>query len=322
MRHYTQLTSEERYQIYALYKIDLSQTAIARIIGRDKSTISRELKRNRGQRGYRPEQANRMARGRRKNKSHRRITSRNWKFVEALLREDWSPEQISGWLRNELQIRISSEWIYQHILKDKQNGGLLYHHLRCQKLRKKRYGRPDRRGEIKGRVPIDKRPEIVNQRGRVGDWEVDTVIGKRSGPVLVTLVERKTRFCVVAKSPNKTAKEVTAAIITSMMSYADHVLTLTYDNGKEFTQHDEISKTLGASGFFATPYCSWERGLNENTNGLIRQYFKKGFDLSEVTATEVKKVNDKLNNRPRKCLEFKTPNQLFCGINPPVALAS
>jgi len=322
MSHYTQLTREERYQISALKTAGHNQVEIATVIGRNKSTVSRELSRNRGQRGYRPKQANHFAESRRQSKSVPRITTESWTRVELLLCEDWSPEQISNWLRNEEGTLVSPEWIYQYILQDKQAGGSLHRHLRCQKQRKKRYGTPERRGQIKGRVSIDERPEVVNQRSRIGDWEADTVIGKQGGTVLVTLVERKTRFSVIGKAPNRTAQEVKAVILKRLKPLAAQVQTLTYDNGKEFALHQDIAKELVASGYFAHPYHSWERGLNENTNGLIRQFFPKGTDLSEVTEAEVQEVMNKLNNRPRKCLGFKTPNQVFFGINPPVALAS
>ncbi len=322
MSHYTQLTREERYQISVLKTAGHNQVDIAKVIGRHKSTVSRELSRNRGLRGYRPKQANNFAESRRQAKSVPKIAPESWTRVECLLNEDWSPEQVSFWLRNEEGILISPEWIYQYILQDKQSGGDLYSHLRCQKQRKKRYGAPDRRGQIKGRVSIDERPDVVNQRTRIGDWEADTVIGKQGGTVLVTLVERKTRWSMIGKAPNRTAQEVTTVILERLHPLMSHVQTLTYDNGKEFSQHQEISKELHCSGYFAHPYHSWERGLNENTNGLIRQFFPKGKDLSEVTDAEVQEVMNKLNNRPRKCLGFKTPNQVFFGINPPVALAS
>ena len=322
MSHYTQLTREERYQISALKTAGHNQVEIAKVLGRHKATVSRELARNRGLRGYRPKQANAFAENRRQAKAVHRISSESWARVELLLLEDWSPEQISNWLQFEEGIHVSPEWIYQYILQDKQAGGDLYKHLRCQRQRKKRYGTTERRGQIKGRVSIDERPDVVNQRSRVGDWEADTVIGKQGGSVLVTLVERKTRFSVVGKASNRTAREVTSVILERLSPLAPHVQTLTYDNGKEFAMHQEISKELDASGYFAHPYHSWERGLNENTNGLIRQFFPKGKDLTEVTDAEVQKVMDKLNNRPRKCLGFKTPNQVFFGINPPVALAS
>jgi IS30 family transposase len=242
--------------------------------------------------------------------------------VEQLILEDWSPEQISNWLRLEEDIHVSHEWIYQYILRDKKRGGSLHRHLRCQKLRKKRYGSPDRRGQIKGRVSIDERPSVVNERSRIGDWEADTVIGKQGCAVLVTLVERKTRFSVIGKALNRTAQEVTAVILRCLEPLASKVETLTYDNGKEFASHQDIAKELDAPGYFAHPYHSWERGLNENTNGLIRQYFPKGLDLSDIADAEIQAVMDKINNRPRNCLGFKTPNQLFLGISPPVALVS
>ena len=322
MSHYTQLTREERYQISALKAAGHDQVEIAKVIGRHKSTVSRELTRNRGLRGYRPKQADNLAVNRRQDKSTHRIVPESWSRVELLLREYWSPEQISRWLRYEENINVSPEWIYQYILRDKQSGGALYKYLRCQKQRKKRYGAQDRRGQLKGRVSIDERPEIVNQRSRIGDWEADTVIGKQGGSVLVTLVERKTRLTVIGKAPNRTAQEVTAVIVKRLMPLAAQVKTLTYDNGKEFASHQQIDKELTSNGYFAHPYHSWERGLNENTNGLIRQFFPKGKDLVEITDAQIQEVMDKLNNRPRKCLGFKTPNQIFFGINPPVALAN
>src|SRR5210317_248692 len=322
MKNYTQLTREERYQIYALKTAGQSKAQIAKVIGRHKSTIGREMARNCGLRGYRPKQADSLAVNRRQEKPTCRISCESWSRVDRLLREYWSPEQISSWLRQEEKIRISPEWIYQYVLRDKQASGDLYKYLRCQKQRKKRYGRPDRRGQIKGRVSIDERPEVVNERSRIGDWEADTVIGKQGGDVLVTLVERKTRWSVVGKALNRTAQEVTSVILKRLLPLASHVKTLTYDNGKEFALHLDIDEVLQSNGYFAHPYHSWERGLNENTNGLIRQFFPKGKDLSEVTDEEIQSVMDKLNNRPRKCLGFKTPNQVFFGINPPVALAN
>jgi transposase, IS30 family len=322
MKSYAQLTRDERYQIYALKSAGHNQSEIAKIIGRHKSTVGRELARNRGLRGYRPNQANSFAEKRLQDKPTTRISSKSWERVEQLLREDWSPEQISNWLRQEENIRISHEWIYQYLLRDKLNGGDLYRHLRCQKPRRKRYGASDSRGQLKGRVSIDERPDVVSERSRIGDWEADTVIGKQGGAVLVTLIERKTRLSVIGKALNRTAQEVTNVILGGLMPLAAQVQTLTYDNGKEFAQHQEISKELDACSYFAHPYHSWERGLNENTNGLIRQYFPKGKDLSAITDAEVQDVMDKLNNRPRKCLGFKTPNQVFFGIDPPVALAS
>jgi len=322
MMSYTQLTREERYQISVLKAVGQSKTEIARVLGRHKSTIGREMTRNCGLKGYRPKQADSLAANRRQEKPTRRISDDSWLRVEQLLHEYWSPEQISHWLHQEENIYVSPEWIYQYVLRDKRDGGDLYEYLRCQKQRKKRYGTPDRRGQIKGRVSIDERPKVVNERSRIGDWEADTVIGKQGGKVLVTLVERKTRWSIIGKAPNRTAAEVRAVIVKRLLPLSEHVHTLTYDNGKEFALHQDIDKELQSDGYFAHPYHSWERGLNENTNGLIRQFFPKGKDLSEVTDKDIQRVMDKLNNRPRKCLGFKTPNQVFFGIDPPVALTS
>jgi len=322
MKHYTQLTREERYQISALKTAGQSKTQIAKVLDRHKSTIGREMARNRGLRGYRPKQADSLAVNRRQEKVTCRISRESWARVEQLTREYWSPEQVSRWLRQEESIHVSPEWIYQYVLRDKRAGGDIYRYLRCQKQRKKRYGAPDRRGQLKGRVSIDERPEVVNERSRIGDWEADTVIGKQGSAVLVTLVERKTRWSMIGKAPDRTAKKVRAVIVKRLLPLASHVKTLTYDNGKEFALHLDIDEVLQSNGYFAHPYHSWERGLNENTNGLIRQFFPKGKDLSEVTDEEIQSVMDKLNNRPRKCLGFKTPNQVFLGINPPVALAN
>lgn len=322
MSGYTQLTREQRYQIQALLNSGQTQTQIAGVVGVHKSTMSRELRRHCGLRGYRPNQAQQLTHTRRRERGHPRIMPETWSQVERLLREEWSPEQISGWLATEKAVAISHEWIYQYVYHDKRQGGVLYKHLRCQKARKKRYGRYDRRGQIKDRVSIDERPAIVAQRIRMGDWEADTVIGRPGGPVLVTLAERKSRVSLIALARNKTALAVTDALLSVLRPVADHVHTLTYDNGKEFAHHLVIAKELEAQGFFAHPYHSWERGLNENTNGLIRQYLPKGTDFQSLTQQEVQTIMDKLNNRPRKCLGFKTPNQVFFGINPPVALAS
>ena len=305
MRTYAQLTQQERYQIKALL------SKIASLLGRDKSTITREIDRNSGKKGYRPQQAHKLASERKRNKVNCRITEESWDIVASLIKEDWSPEQVSLWLKAETDISVSHEWIYQYILNDKRLGGTLYKHLRCQKKKKKCYGSPDRRGQIKNRVSIDERPEIVTERCRIGDWEADTVIGKRGGEVLITLVERKTRLSVVSKVVNRTAEVVRDGIIKGLSPIKNLVKTITYDNGKEFALHEDIDKELGCQAYFAHPYHSWERGLNENTNGLLRQYFPKGFDLFQATDEKVDEVTTKLNNRPRKCLGMKTPNQLF-----------
>ena len=243
-------------------------------------------------------------------------------MVERLLQEEWSPEQISLWLESEHSIRISHEWIYQYVLQDKAKGGVLYRHLRCQKQRRKRYGRYSRRGQLINRVSIDERPAIVDTRRRLGDWELDTIIGKAHKQAIVSLTERKSRLTLIQKVEQKTVDNVANAIISLLKPIACRVHTMISDNGKEFARHETIAEALKAKFYFAHPYASWERGLNENTNGLIRQYFPKNCDFTMITEKQIKYVMDKLNNRPRKCLGIKTPNQVFFGIDPPVALAT
>lgn len=322
MRNYKQLAQEQRYQIYALKKAGLYQTTIAKIVGVHKSTISREIKRNSGLRGYRPRQAQGFVNKRREKATNRRISQDTWDLVKSLLREDWSPEQISGWLYNERNRSVSHESIYQFVLKDKKQGGNLYQHLRCKKKRKKRYGSSNYRGQIPHRVSIDQRPVIVDNRSRIGDWELDTIIGKGHKQALVSITERKSRLTLLAKVKHKTAELVSLSINRLLGPIASKVFTLTSDNGKEFAKHQEISKELNANFYFAHPYSSWERGLNENTNGLIRQYFPKKHDFTFIAEADISTVMNKLNNRPRKCLDFKTPNQVFFGINPSVALGT
>lgn len=322
MRQYTQLTQEQRYQIYVLMKANHTQTEIADLIGVHKSTVSRELHRNSGLKGYRPKQAHQRCLQRRTQKSVPRITLKTWRMVSHLIHQEWSPEQIRDWLRINSPYNVSIEWIYQFVLTDKNAGGTLYRHLRCQKRRKKRYGVYSRRGQIPNQISIEQRPDIVEQRCRYGDWEVDTVIGKHHQQALVTLVERKSRLTLIAKVIRKTADNVSTAIIDLLKPIQSWVHTLTADNGREFAQHARIAKQLKAQFYFAHPFASWERGLNENTNGLIRQYFPKKHDFKTITQSQIDKVMDRLNNRPRKCLGFKTPNEVFFGIKPSVALAS
>ena len=311
MRGYTQLTQEERYQIYILKKAEYSQTQIAELLERDKSTISRELRRNRGLKGYRPRQAHNLALRRRYDKAQPRIGNPVWQLVEALIRDEWSPEQIVGRVEMEQGVSISHEWIYQHVYTDKRSGGNLYRFLRCQKVRRKRYGLYSRRGTIPNQVSIDERPAIVDAKRRFGDWEGDTVIGKSHRGALVTLVERKSLYTVIRSVIHKTAAAVRAAVVDGLTPYIDRVHTITYDNGREFADHEGMASDLETRIYFAHPYASWERGLNENTNGLIRQYFPKDRDLRTVTTCEIEKAMDKLNHRPRKSLGYRTPYEVF-----------
>jgi len=322
MRHYSQLAQEQRYQIDALMTAGNNQTEVADIVGVHKSTVSRKLRRNRGGCGERPKQAQSLAVERRRGKAQARLTIDDWNWIEALLREDWSPEQVSLWLAKERLCRVSHEWVERHIYHDQGLGGDLHLHLRCRKQRRKRYGSYSRRGQLPGRVSIDRRPAIVERRCRLGDWELDTVIGKNHKGALVSLCERKSRLVMIGKVANKSAGEVGKAVVRLLRSLPRRVHTLTSDNGREFAGHRSIAKALGAKFYFAHPYASWERGSNENGNGLIRQYLPKGTDFTTVTRRDLCAVMDKLNNRPRKCLGMKTPNQVFFDIKPTVALAS
>lgn len=301
---YTHLSQNERYQIYTM--LDLLPVAeIAKRLGRHESTIRRELIRNRGGRGYRPKQAQVLA-------DVRSIGSRNalcisptiWQQAKDLLRAQHSPEQIAGCLR------ISHETVYQRVYADIT--GELKQHLRCQKKRKKRYASGvSRRGQIPNRRGIEERSAAVETRKRIGHWEADTVIGKAHKGALVTLVERKSGMLLIKKVDFKRADLVSQAMIELLTPVKQMVATMTYDNGKEFAMHESVNAAIECESFFADPYCSWQRGTNENTNGLIRQYAPKGRHFSTLTHEEVQLIQDRLNHRPRKRLGFKTPYQVF-----------
>ena len=234
------------------------------------------------------------------------------KLIEEKLCLDWSPEQISGHLRQEAGFQISHERIYQHVWSDKLAGGELYRHLRhSHKKRRKQYGSQDKRGQIRNRVSIDERPEVVLEKSRIGDWEIDTMIGKNHQGALITIVERVSKFTLIKKVDSKQADVVTQATIALLEPYVDKTLTITADNGKEFAKHETIAQALNTNVYFAHPYRSWERGLNENTNGLIRQYFTKGSSFENITNFEIEKVMNRLNHRPRKSLNFRTPHAVF-----------
>ncbi len=206
---------------------------------------------------------------------------------------------------------VSHERIYQYVYADKRRGGTLHHHLRCRKQRRKRYGTHSRRGLIPNRTSIDERPKVVEAKQRVGDWEADTIIGRGHRSAIVSLVERKSKLTRLCKVERKSAEQVAQASLELLSPLSDKVHTITSDNGGEFAQHERIAAGLGARFYFAHPYASWERGLNENTNGLVRQYFPKKHDFTTVTEAEVERVTERLNNRPRKTLGFRTPNEVF-----------
>jgi IS30 family transposase len=309
--NYAQLTREQRYQIYALKKAKHNQSQIAALVGCHKSTISRELRRNCGKKGYRPYQADELAYDRQCDAYRARITPQTWQQVEGFLRQDWSPEQITGLLKLLKQPTVSHECIYQYVYADKRHGGTLHRHLRSQKKQRKRYSGYVRRGQIPNRTSIDKRPKIVASKTRFGDWEADTIVGAHHKGGILSVVERKSKLTLLCKLSSKGAAELKDNCVALLGPLAARVHTITVDNGKEFCEHEQIAAKLKARIFFAHPYSSWERGLNENTNGLVRQYFPKKSDFAAITNTDLKRVMDLLNNRPRKTLGYRTPNEVF-----------
>jgi len=318
MRHYTQLTCEEQYQIYSLLKAGHSRSEIARLIERDKSTISQELRRNRGRRSYRPHQAQCLAATRRRGcaDNARRFGARHWRLIERLIQRQWSPEQIAGRLGLHKRFGISPERIYRHVLADKRAGGSLYRHLRCQHIRKKRYGRPSRQGQLPDRVSIEMRPGIVERRGHIGDWELDTVFGKGHRRCLLSMNERRSRLTLLAKLPRKCARALARASIRALRKLKRKIDSLTADNGREFALHKLIARSLNAKFYFAHAYAAWERGTNENANGLLRKYLPKGADLATVCSATLRFITNRLNHRPRKCLGWRTPYEVFFSLKP------
>ena len=251
---YKQLTQPLRYQIYTMIHMHVLQKDIAATLNVSPSTTSRELKRNSNKFGHYLKRGHDMALARRQCKSIKRITPENWKLIEDYIRDDLSPEQISIRLRYKKQLNISHEWIYQHILIDKENGGSLYKHLRCKKKNKKRYGVKRHYASISNKVSIEERPKIVDSRRRYGDWEIDTIIGRQGGAVLVTVVERKPKLCLIGWSTNKTSESVKDTLVGLLSRLSFSVYTLTYDNGPEFAKHQEVDKVLNSQGYFAHPF--------------------------------------------------------------------
>ncbi|MBE0472210.1 MAG: IS30 family transposase [Methyloprofundus sp.] len=310
-KSYTHVTQEERYQIYAYKKAGFSKIRIAEMLSRHVSTIKREFGRNKGQKGYRPQQAHEFAQERHQMKPKAiKMTDKMQQHIREKLALEWSPEQIQGRLIAEGEASVCPKTIYEFIAQDKADGGDLYKHRRHKRYRQ-RTGKPDPRGQIRNRVGIEERPEIVEQKKRIGDWEADTVIGKGHKGVLVTLSERVSKINLIAHVPSKHAEVVTQAIIEMLTPYREHLHTITFDNGKEFAFHERVAEALDVKTYFARPYHSWERGLNENHNGLIRQYLPKGQPLDKVTKDQVVEIQARLNQRPRKLLDYKTPEEVY-----------
>lgn len=319
---YKQLTSEERHYIAIQLKQLTSKNAIAKQLGRSHTTIIREIARNTGGNGYRYRQAHVFATQRHKGKNKAfKLTDEIKKIVAKHLKLDWSPEQICGRLRKDNAISLHHETVYRYILKNKHRGGKLYKHLRHRgKAYRRRYGYPHNRTGIPNRVDIDQRPWAVNKRLVFGHWEADTIIGKARQGAIVTLDERVTKLRLAYPVESRHMNNVSAAIIRLLKPLGRVVDSITYDNGKEFTPqggieqnaaHQKVNKIIGCMSYFAKPYHSWERGQNENANGLLRQYFPKKKSLKDVSYVRVKVATDKLNSRPRKCLGYKTPFEVF-----------
>nr|WP_281267779.1 IS30 family transposase [Suttonella indologenes] len=268
--------------------------------------MSREIKRNTGKRAYRPLQAQEMTEDRKKQNAYQ-LSDFAKAYINHLIERKYSPEQMTGHLKRlGWQHVPSHESIYRYIYADKKSGADLYRHLRSQKTYRKRgFKAHDRRGHIPNRVDISERPKMVEQRSRLGDYEGDTVIGHKHKGALVTLVERTTREVKLKALKHRKAEQVAQACIEILN--AEKVCTITFDNGKEFSRHEQIAEALNAEIFFARPYHSWERGSNENLNGLIRQFLPKSVRLDNLCAEYIKEIEDNLNNRPRKVLGFMTP---------------
>lgn len=312
---YHQLTQEERYQIYALKKAGFSNIRIAKELKRDKTSVGRELQRNRGEKGYRPKQAERFSKEREQSKKRSCIGEEAIAYIKEKIELKWSPEQISGRMKVEGVSSVSHETIYKYLQQDKKEGGELYLNLRHKNKRyKKRYGSTDNRGQIPNKRSIEDRPSIVEDKTRIGDVEIDLVIGKHHKQAIVTVVDRKSKFTLIQKVSSKKAIEVKEALIAMMRPFKDKIHTITADNGKEFSKHEAIAEALDSDFFFCHPYSSWERGLNENTNGLIRQFFPKGSEFTHITNTQILEVQNNLNYRPRKTLGYKTPYEVFYDI--------
>jgi len=313
------ITQEQRYTISCMHNDGYTQKDIARSIGKDKSVISRELKRNSDNRNgaYRYELAIRKHSERQKAKhKHKRFTALIQKEVEALLLQEYSPEQVVGLLKKHKKETVSVERVYQHIWADKKAGGSLYTHLRRQGRRNRKRGAyKDTRGIIKNRVSIEQRPAVVDRRERFGDLEVDLIIGKNHQQAILTINDRASGMLKMKKVGSKEAVVVTAAINDLLEDWIPYINTITADNGKEFAGHEDVAEQLNIDYYFAHPYHSWERGSNENLNGLVRQYFPKGSDFTKITQQEIEEVELKLNSRPRKRFDYENPtfvmNQLL-----------
>lgn len=303
------LTIQDREFLHRLVKSGMSKAEIAKLMGRDRSTIYRELNRNSGERGYRPQQAQGLADERRqaccrpRKMLHEQVST----YVRERLEQRWSPEQIAGRVRQDFP-RQPSLWISRQTI---YNWIRDYAHTWRQWLRRR--GRPpETRGKLIDCVRIDGRPDVINGRRRYGDWEGDTMIGQGRRSALVTVVERKSGYTRIGRADDLTAS-TTRRVIRRRMKDLPTALrrSVTFDNGKEFAEHEQLGRSLGWETYFAMPYKSWQRGTNENTNGLIRDFFPKGTDFTRISHQAVARVEQLLNERPRKRLGYRTPAEVL-----------
>ncbi len=312
---YRQITQEERYTISAMRKQGWHPARIARDLGRHRSTICRELQRNSARRdgSYRPARAQEMTSGRRsRSRRNWQFGEADWALIEALIRLDWSPEQISGYLARHGILAVSHETIYRYILVDKGRCGTLHRHLRCAaKKRRKRYGSYDRRGRLEGKRHISDRPADVEHRRSIGHWEIDTVMGVGNENCVVTLVERATGYLLVGKIKARTMADAAKRTIALVRRHPGKFRTITSDNGTEFHSYKKVEKATGVDYYFATPHHAWERGTNENTNGLLRQYLPKRKNMKNVTQIDCDRIAKWINSRPRKRLGYRSPEEVF-----------
>ena len=309
------LTLEQRYKIQALREIGKSLSEIGGQIGKDKSVISRELRRNGDRRNgaYKADLANRKAQTRHKTKpKKKRLTAQVEANILYYLTMDFSPEQIKGRANLESKAMVSIERIYQYIWTDKKAGGKLYRYLRTKgKKYAKRGELKGSRGQIIGRIGIEQRPEMVEHKERFGDLEIDLIIGKGHRQALLTINDRATGLLFMDKVPTKEARHIEAKTVELLQDWIPLIQTITSDNGKEFARHQQIATQLNIDFFFANPYHSWERGANENLNGLVRQYFPKDMEFNSIDKEQIEQVVNILNNRPRKRFDFLSPNEMM-----------
>ena len=323
---YRQLSPEERYMLARLRRQGLNQAEIARHLGRHRSTVCREVRRNstRADGHYRAFTAQERTNGRRsRSRRNSHFTAEDFAVVDELLRRQWSPEQVAGHLARSGLLSISHETIYRHVWRDKRDGGQLYTHLRgARKRRRKRYGAYDSRGRLAGKRMISERPAEVESRERVGHWEADTVMGAGTKDCVLTLVERKSGLVLVGKLSDRTKESFNRRVIRLIRRHEGAFATITADNGTEMHGYRRVEASTGVLFYFAKPYHSWERGSNENANGLLRQYLPKGASMAGLTQHCCNAIARRLNTRPRKRLGFRTPLECFNESSASVALQS